>query len=73
MSIGYKKISEMISREIASNTSMTEGQKEKLERLCNKIYMLEASTDSVNGSRMIENIMGEISLAADRMKELGEK
>ncbi|RLA53326.1 MAG: hypothetical protein DRR42_05185 [Gammaproteobacteria bacterium] len=73
MSIGYKKISEMISREITSNDSMTEAQKEKFEQLCNKIYLLEASTDSVKGSRMIEDIMGEVSLVADRMKELGGK
>ena len=73
MSIGYKKISEMISQEISITDSISEAQKEKFEQLCNKIYLLEASTDSVNNSRMIENIMGEVSLVADRMKELGGK
>ncbi|MEP6389020.1 MAG: hypothetical protein ABJ056_03755 [Halioglobus sp.] len=73
MSIGYKKISEMISQEISMTDSISGAQKEKFEQLCNKIYLLEASTDSVKGARMIEDIMGEVSLAADRMKELGAK
>ena len=73
MSIGYKKISDMISREVGSINSMSEKQKEKFKFLCNKIYMLEASTDFVPQSRMIEDIMGEISWTADRIKELGDR
>ena len=72
MSIGYKKISEMISREVEAIESLTEKQKQKFKFLCNKIYMLEASTDSVTNSRMIEDIVGEISFAADRIKEVGD-
>ncbi len=73
MSIGYKKISEMISREVDSTDSWTDGQKEKIKLLCNKIYMLEASSESVPRSRMIESIMDEVSFVADRIKELGDR
>ena len=70
MSIGYKKISEMISQEIDSIDNFTKSQKEKFKLLCNKIYMLETSTNSVSGSQMIQNIMDEISFTSDRIKEL---
>ena len=73
MSIGYKKISEMISQEVESIDTLAKGQKEKIKLLCNKIYMLEASTDSLAGTQMIQNIMSEISFTADRIKELGDK
>jgi len=71
MSVGYKKISEMISQEVAAIGHLSAEQQDRLRNLCNKIYMLEASTDSSSGARMKENVMGEISLAADKLRGLG--
>lgn len=71
MSINYKKISEMISEEVNNVNGIDKGQKKTVSQLCNKIYMLNANLDSVSGSRMIEDIMGEMSLAADKLKDQG--
>lgn len=73
MSIGYKKISEMISTEVGSVDHLTKLQKDKFKSLCDKIYMLEASTDSIASSKMIQNVMSEISFTADRIKEVGDQ
>lgn len=73
MSIGYRKISKMIEDEIGHVESLSSKEKEKLTLLCNKVYMLEASTDVISGARMIENIMGEIASTADRLREQGGK
>ena len=72
MSIGYKKISEMISEEIEKLPELNERQRTRIEQLCNKIYMLETSSNS-SSAKLIEDLMGELSVAADRIKEFGEE
>ncbi|KUJ82958.1 hypothetical protein AWR36_010470 [Microbulbifer flavimaris] len=72
MSIGYKKISEMIIDEINGIDHLNERQKGRLEQLCNKIYMLEASSNHNASSKIIDDLIGELSMAADRIKDLGE-
>ncbi len=64
MSIGYKKIYEIIENESNNLESLTDRQKSRIITLCQKIYLMESSTDKYSAQKMIDEIMGEISHAA---------
>ncbi len=72
MSIGYKKISEMITDQVRSVPSLNKTQQDRLEQLCKKLYMLEVSAESISSTKLVEEIMGEISVASDSIREMGE-
>lgn len=71
MSIGYRKISDMITKEVRSIDNFDETKMLIIIDLCNKIYLEEASTDSMSGARTVDSIVGEITRFADRLKEEG--
>lgn len=71
MSIGYKKTSEMIMEEVDKIEKIDSAQKKVIADLCKKIYMLNDTSDSITGGRLTDTIMGEISLVADKLKEMG--
>ena len=73
MSIGYKKITDMIELEVNENSSLNKKQKQELARICKKIYMIEASVESIPGSNKVASIMGEVSLMADKIQIEGSE
>ncbi len=58
MSIGYKKLSELIDEEI-KGMDLSSNKKEVLADLCKKIYMMESSPDSMSSHKLIEE-MGNV-------------
>ena len=48
MSIGYKKISEMIIEEVGKIEEIDDRQKKLLANLCEKIYMHNSNSVSIN-------------------------
>lgn len=72
MSIGYKKLSELIDIEVEELEELTEKQKEFLAELCKKLYMMESNDEFVSTQRLIDNMMGEIGNAADKFNEVGK-
>ena len=69
MTIGYKKISEMIKKEVDNVEELNEAQRKKLSRLCDKIYMIEASATGKSAAKMKDDLMQEISRSAFLMHE----
>lgn len=67
MSIGYRKITEMLEAEIASNSNIIDNHKSDILRLCTKIYMLESSTDVSSKQRLIEEVRNAIAQEADNL------
>ena len=72
MSIGYKKLSELIDLEIEELEDLTSKQKESLAELCKKLYMMESNDEFVSTQRLIDNMMGEIGNAADKFNDDGK-
>lgn len=68
MSIGFKKITDLLQDEINTLQDLSEVQRDRLVELCKKIYMLESSTETLGRQRMISEIMGEIGHATDTLK-----
>ncbi len=64
MSIGYKKIADLIEQEANKLPELSSSQKERLGNLSKKIYTMEASIDAVSTQKIVDDIMVEISLAA---------
>lgn len=71
MSIGYSKISEMIEQEINSIDGLPDDHRKLLKDLCNKVYLLRGSAEYRNRSRFKDEIMGEVSRAADALRTAG--
>jgi len=68
MSINYKRMSDLIKQEVRKLPELSDIQLERLEKLTNKIYLIE-STQSNSSSKMTEEIMSEISLVSDLWKK----
>lgn len=73
MSIGYRKISEMIAAEVSELSDLNDEGKAIIEQLCSKIYMLEVNPEYVSAGRLIEQITGEVSRTVDSLNRLEEK
>ena len=61
MSIAIKKFLLMLENEILSDTSINDSQKNVLKKLCEKIYILETTSDT---SQMPTYIRDEIKFYA---------
>lgn len=68
MSIGYKKITELIDEEVEGIDVLTARQKDLLSDLCTKLYMLESSVEYQSASRLIDEMLAVIGNAADKFK-----
>ena len=68
MSIGYKKLTELIDTEVDEISELSGEQKGVLAELCKKVYMMESSSDYVSAQRLIEEMAGVIGNAADKFK-----
>ena len=68
MSIGYKKLSELIDVEVEEMKDLSMKHKELLAELCKKVYMMESSTDNLSTQRLIEEMSGVIGNSADQFK-----
>jgi len=68
MSIGYKKLAELIDVEVAEMKELSTKQNEVLAELCKKVYMIESSTDSMSTQRLIDEMSGVIGNSADQFK-----
>lgn len=73
MSIGFKKLEELIDEEIDRNSSLSSNQNETLARLCKKIYMFEAGQERVTTQTLVQNIKGEIANVADSLSNEGDQ
>tara|TARA_B100000989_G_scaffold246064_1_gene193227 strand:- start:135 stop:353 length:219 start_codon:yes stop_codon:yes gene_type:complete len=69
MTIGYKKISQMIQKEVDAIEGLNDKQRRKLAGLCDKIYMIEASSTATSAVKMRDELMQEISRSAFLMQE----
>ena len=69
MSISFRKINSMISREVEICADLSDQQKRILREACEKIYMLESSVDLVSSQQTIADIKGEIVRRADSFLE----
>ena len=69
MSISYKKINSMIAKAVAQTDDLSEGSKQILKEICEKIYMLESSIERVSNQQTIADIKGEIVRRADTFLE----
>lgn len=58
---------DLISREVKKLPALSEIQQERLEKLANKIYMME-STSQNSAQKMADDIAFEIGLASDLWK-----
>jgi hypothetical protein len=65
MSINYKKISQLISDEI-NQRDLTREQKESLIKTCENIYRIESSIQSVGTSKIMDEIISEVSYISDK-------
>lgn len=68
MSIGYKKLSELIDMEVDEMQELSVSHKEVLAELCKKVYMLESSGDYMSAQRLIDEMAGVIGNVADKFK-----
>ena len=64
MSINYKKMADLIEQEVNKIPDLSSPKKERLSKLCNKLYTIESSIDANSTQRMVDEIMTEISLAS---------
>jgi len=71
MTIGVKKLSQLIQREVESLPSLTPSQKKDLTDLCIRIFAIESSASAgVGAQRLAESVRAEIAQVADRLKEM---
>ncbi len=68
MSIGYKKLAELIDIEVEGMMDLSVKHKEFLAELCKKVYMMESSTDNMSAQRLIDEMSGVIGNSADQFK-----
>lgn len=68
MSIGFRYITSLLREEIDSLPELSAMQKDRLFNLCQSIYLLESSVESISKQEMISEIMNEITLASDTLK-----
>ncbi len=66
MSISFKKINSMISKEVELCSDLSAEKMRALRETCEKIYMLESSVESVSGQQAVSDIKGEVVRRADR-------
>ena len=66
MSIALKKFLSMLENGIASDDSINKNQKTILKKLCERIYMIEMTSDA---SQITSNIKEEIKLYAKSYEE----
>lgn len=64
MSINYKKMADLIDQEVSKIPNLSSDKKERLSKLCKKLYTSESSIDASSAQKMVEEIMTEISLAS---------
>ena len=69
MTIGYRKISQMIKKEVDAIEGLNDNQRRKLAGLCDKIYMIEAGATANSAVKMRDDLMQEISRSAFLMQE----
>lgn len=68
MTIGFKKMAELVEEEVQKLPSMSGDQKKLLADLCRKLYMLEAgSRYSMGAQRLLEQMRQEIANVADQL------
>lgn len=69
MTIGVKKLSQLIQVEVENFKTLTPTQKKDLADLCIRIFTIEASASSgVSSQRLAESIRTDIAQVADRLK-----
>jgi hypothetical protein len=68
MSINYKRMADLISREVAKLPNLSVAQQERLEKLAHKIYTMESTCQSSSAQKMADDIALEIGLASDLLK-----
>ena len=68
MSIGYKKLAELIDIEVDKVPGLSSEHNEILAELCKKIYMMESSSDNTSAQRLIDEMSGVIGNSADQFK-----
>lgn len=61
-------MAELIGQEINKLPDLSEPQKERLEKLANKIYTMESTCQAISAQKMADDIASEISLASDLWK-----
>ncbi|MGZ3921985.1 MAG: hypothetical protein ACXVED_11435 [Bacteroidia bacterium] len=57
-------MADLIDQEVNQISFLSNSQKERLSKLSNKIYTLESSIDTISSTKMVDEIMTEISLAS---------
>lgn len=57
-------MADLIDQEVNKVSDLSNPKKERLSKLCNKLYTLESSIDASSTQKMVEEIMTEISLAS---------
>lgn len=72
MSINYKRISDLVEQEVNKLPDLSSSQCDRLKKITEKIYLME-STQVTSKQSLIEDIMSEISLAADLWKAEGNE
>lgn len=72
MSINYKRMSDLIEQEVNKLPDLSSSQCDRLKKLSEKIYLME-STQAISRQNLIEEVMSEISLAADLWKAEGNR
>lgn len=70
MSISHKKIRSLISDHIENTDGLSVERKENLERLCEKIYLIESDLSNASAQQKISEIRQEVMKFADRLKDL---
>lgn len=68
MSINYKRMADLIGTEVFKLSDLSEAQKERLEKLANKIYTMESTCQAISALKMADDIASEISIASDLWK-----
>lgn len=70
MTIGFKKLSELIDEEVGAIPNMSASQRKVLTNLCKKVYLVESSsTSGVSPQKINEQMRGEIANVADQLVE----
>jgi len=68
VSIGYKKVTELINLEVGEISQLSAKQKDSLSGLCAQLYMLESSSEYQSVSRLTEEMLGVIGNAAAKFE-----
>lgn len=69
MSISHRKINTLISEHVSAIEDLSATERQAIEKLCEKIYLIESSMSSSSAQKKIDDIKQEIMRAASRLKE----